>query len=60
MIGSPPRQSVMVAEEEEEEEEEVEGVPPGETQLFEMVHLIRSCYFAFPLALYLGGMGRAH
>ena len=50
----------MVAEEEEEEEEEVEGVPPGETQLFEMVHLIRSCYFAFPLALYLGGMGRAH
>ena len=43
MIGSPPRQSVMVAEEEEEEEEEVEGVPVGETQLCEMVHLTRSC-----------------
>lgn len=42
MIGSPPHQSVMVAEE-EEEEEEVEGVPVGETQLCEMIHLTRSC-----------------
>ena len=39
VIGSPPRHSVMVVEEEEEEEEVVEGVPVGETQLCEMVHL---------------------
>ena len=44
MIGSPPCQSVIVeVEEGEEEEEEEEGVPVGETQVCEVVHLSQSC-----------------
>ena len=45
MIGSPPCQSVIaeVEEGEGEEEEEEEGVPVGETQVCEVVHLSQSC-----------------
>ena len=44
MIGSPPCQSVIVeVEEGEGEEEEEEGVPVGETQVCEVVHLSQSC-----------------
>ena len=44
MIGSPPCQSVIGGVEEGEgEEEEEEGVPVGETQVCEVVHLSQSC-----------------